>query len=128
MTSAAVSDYLERYYFPTFGVPKSMVSDKAKTFCCRQFKDYASSGGRPYHDHSSLPPGFVGGESKQEFESRIEDFAPLVPGHVGSVFAVVGSRLQYTGAREHALYSRRFAFGPGVEVPPGRSLGSVPGG
>ena len=39
MTSAEVSDYLERYYFPTFGVPKSMVSDNAKTFGYRQFKD-----------------------------------------------------------------------------------------
>ena len=37
-------------------------------------KTCASSGGRPYHDHILLPPGLVGGESKQEFESRIEDF------------------------------------------------------
>ena len=39
MTSAAVSDYLGRSYFPAFGVPKSIVSDNAKAFCCKEFKD-----------------------------------------------------------------------------------------
>ena len=39
MTSAVVTDYLDRYYFPTFGVPKCMVSENARIFCCRQFKE-----------------------------------------------------------------------------------------
>jgi len=39
MTSAAVSDYLGRSYFPAFGVPKSIVTDNAKDFCCKEFKD-----------------------------------------------------------------------------------------
>ena len=39
MTSAAVSDYLGRSYFPAFGVPKSVVTDNAKAFCCKEFKD-----------------------------------------------------------------------------------------
>ena len=39
MTSAAVSDYLGRSYFPAFGVPKSIVTDNAKAFCCKYFKD-----------------------------------------------------------------------------------------
>ena len=39
MMSAAVSDYLGRSYFPAFGVPKSIVTDNAKAFCCKYFKD-----------------------------------------------------------------------------------------
>jgi hypothetical protein len=37
-------------------------------------KTCASSGGRPNQDHFLLPPGLVRGDSKQEFESRIENF------------------------------------------------------
>jgi len=39
MTSLAVSDYLERGYFPAYGAPKSIVTDNAKAFCCKEFKD-----------------------------------------------------------------------------------------
>jgi len=45
MTSAAVSDYLGRSYFPAFGVPKSIVTDNAKAFCCKAFKDLCFKGG-----------------------------------------------------------------------------------
>jgi len=39
MTSATVSDYLGRNYFPAFGVPKSVVTDNAKALCCKEFID-----------------------------------------------------------------------------------------
>ena len=39
MTSAAVSDYLGRSYFPAYGVPKFIVTENAKAFCCKEFKD-----------------------------------------------------------------------------------------
>jgi len=44
MTSAAVSDYLGRSYFPAFGVPKSVVTDNAKALYCKEFKDLYLSG------------------------------------------------------------------------------------
>jgi len=39
MTSSAVSDYLEREYFPAYGTQKSIVTDNAKVFRCKQFRD-----------------------------------------------------------------------------------------
>ena len=59
MTSAAVSDYIGRYYFPTFGVTKSIVSDKAKPFCCKEYKDLFQVGvdnvtTTPYYRLASL--------------------------------------------------------------------------
>ena len=83
MTSAAVSDYIGRYYFPTFGVTKSIVSDKAKPFCCKEYKDLFQVGGREFHHHTLLPPGFFRGKSEQEIEGSAEDFPPRVTEHVG---------------------------------------------
>jgi len=45
MTSVAVSDYLERSYFPAFCVPKSIVTDNAKALYCKEFKDLCFNGG-----------------------------------------------------------------------------------
>ena len=39
MTSSAVSDYLEREYFLAYGTPKSIVTDNAKVFRCKEFRD-----------------------------------------------------------------------------------------
>jgi len=39
ITSQAVSGYLEREYFPAYGTPKSIVTDNARVFCCKDFKD-----------------------------------------------------------------------------------------
>jgi len=32
-------DFLERGYFPAYGTPQSVVTDNAKVFCCKGFKD-----------------------------------------------------------------------------------------
>jgi len=39
MTSSAVSDYLEREYFPAYSTPKSNVTGNAKVFRCKEFRD-----------------------------------------------------------------------------------------
>lgn len=39
ITSQAVSDYLEREYFQASGTPKSIVTNNARVFCCKDFKD-----------------------------------------------------------------------------------------
>jgi len=60
MTSSAVSDYLEREYFPAYGTPKSIVTDNAKVFCCKRFKDFGFRWGIeqlttiPYYRQGSL--------------------------------------------------------------------------
>jgi len=39
ITSKVVLDCLERSFFPMYGTPKYFVSDNARVFCCRQFRD-----------------------------------------------------------------------------------------
>ena len=34
-----VLECLERTFFPAYGTPKSIVSDNARVFCCKSFKD-----------------------------------------------------------------------------------------
>jgi hypothetical protein len=60
ITSAGVIEYLERWFFPTFGVPKSIVTDNATVFCCKQVKDLCFHWGvdhfttTPYYPQASL--------------------------------------------------------------------------
>jgi hypothetical protein len=60
MTSAAAADCLERVYFPAFGTPEQLVSDNAKAFRCRLFKDLCFRWGvshittTPYYPQGSL--------------------------------------------------------------------------
>jgi len=39
ITSQAVVDFLEREYFPAYGTAQSVVTDNAKVFCSKDFKD-----------------------------------------------------------------------------------------
>jgi hypothetical protein len=39
MSSWVVSDSLERVFFPAFGMPGCIVTDNARVFCCKTFKD-----------------------------------------------------------------------------------------
>jgi transposase InsO family protein len=60
MTSAAVAGCLERVYFPAFGTPRQLVSDNAKVFRCKLFKDLCFRWGifhittTPYYPQGSL--------------------------------------------------------------------------
>jgi len=55
-----VSDYLEREYFPAYGTPKSIVTDNAKVFRCKEFRDLCFRWGiehlttTPYYPQGSL--------------------------------------------------------------------------
>ena len=69
-----------------------------------------SSGGRPSHHHTLLPPGFFSEESEQELEGSIEDFSTRVTEHVGWGSALARPRLQYCRAWEHTLHSLCFIF------------------
>ena len=39
ISSQAVLHCLERWYFPVFGTPTSVVKDNARVNCCKQFRD-----------------------------------------------------------------------------------------
>ena len=60
MTSSAVSDYLEIEYFPAYGTPKFIVTDNAKVFGCKEFRDLCFRWGiehlttNPYYPRGSL--------------------------------------------------------------------------
>jgi hypothetical protein len=60
MTSQVVTECLERQVFPAYGTPCSIVTDNARAFCCRQFKDLCFRWGvthlttTPYYPQASL--------------------------------------------------------------------------
>jgi hypothetical protein len=60
MTSHVVAECLERIFFPAYGTPCSIVTDNARAFCCRQFKDLCFRWGlthittTPYYPQASL--------------------------------------------------------------------------
>ena len=60
LSSQAVLDCLEMWYFPAFGTPTSVVTDNARVFCCKQFRDLcfrwviAHITTSPYYPTSSL--------------------------------------------------------------------------
>jgi len=60
MTSSAVTDYLEREYFPAFSTPKSIVTENAKVFRCKEFRDMCFRWGieqlttTPYYPQGTL--------------------------------------------------------------------------
>jgi hypothetical protein len=39
MTSQAVVDCLEKWYFPAYGTPTSVVTDNTRVFCCKYFRE-----------------------------------------------------------------------------------------
>jgi transposase InsO family protein len=39
MTSQTVVDCLEKWYFPAYGKPMSVVTDNARVFCCKHFRE-----------------------------------------------------------------------------------------
>jgi hypothetical protein len=53
-------DCLERGLFPAYGTPKYVVTDNAKVFCCKNFKDLCFRWGvkhlttTPYYPQASL--------------------------------------------------------------------------
>jgi hypothetical protein len=55
-----VSNYLEREFFPAFGTPRCIVTDNARAFCCKTFKDVCFRWGirhittTPYYPQGSL--------------------------------------------------------------------------
>jgi hypothetical protein len=59
-SSQVVIDCLERIFFPAYGTPTSVVTDNARVFCCRQFKDLCFRWGvthittTPYYPQASL--------------------------------------------------------------------------
>jgi len=60
MSAQAVLDCLERSFFPAYGTPTCVVTDNAKGFLCRQFKDLYFRWGithvttAPYYPQASL--------------------------------------------------------------------------
>lgn len=58
--SKFVLEYLERTFFPGYGTPRSVVTDNAKVFCCKNFKDLCFRWGidhvttTPYYPQASL--------------------------------------------------------------------------
>ena len=60
ISSKVVLDCLERRFFPMYGTPKYVVSDNARVFCCRQFRDLCFRWGiqhlttSPYYPQASL--------------------------------------------------------------------------
>ena len=60
ITSHVVLDSLERSFFPMYGTPKYLVSDNARVFCCRKFRDLCFRWGiehlttSPYYPQASL--------------------------------------------------------------------------
>jgi hypothetical protein len=60
ITAQVVLDCLERSFFPAYGTPKVVVTDKARVFCCRLFRDFCFRWGvkhltpTPYYPQASL--------------------------------------------------------------------------
>jgi hypothetical protein len=60
ISSQVVVDCLERVFFPVYVTPTSVVTDYARVFCCRQFKDLCFRWGvthittTPYYPPASL--------------------------------------------------------------------------
>jgi transposase InsO family protein len=59
-SSQVVIDCLERTFIPAYGRPGSIVTDNARVFCCKQFKDLCFRWGvthitsTPYYPQASL--------------------------------------------------------------------------
>ena len=56
LTAKAAIEYLEKGYFPNYGSPKSIVTDNAKTFCCKAFKDLCFRWGVEHHTTTPYYP------------------------------------------------------------------------
>jgi transposase InsO family protein len=60
ISSQVVVECLERAFFPAYGTPNSIVTDKARVFCGRHFRDLCFGWGidhittTPYYPHASL--------------------------------------------------------------------------
>ena len=60
ITAQGVLDCLERSFFPAYGTPKCVVTDNARVFCCRLFRDLCFRWGvkhlttTPYYPQASL--------------------------------------------------------------------------
>jgi hypothetical protein len=60
ITARAVADCLERGFFPAYGTPHCVVTDNARVFCCKLFKDLCFRWGieylttTPYYPQASL--------------------------------------------------------------------------
>jgi hypothetical protein len=60
ISSDVVVEYLQRWYFPAYGAPKSMVTDNASVFRCKRVKDLCFRWGighittTPYYPQASL--------------------------------------------------------------------------
>jgi transposase InsO family protein len=59
-TSQMVVDCLEKWYFPAYGTPTSVVTDNARIFCCKHFREMCFRWGlthittTPYYPQASL--------------------------------------------------------------------------
>jgi hypothetical protein len=84
MTSRVVIDNLERNYFPIYGTPKSIVSDNARVFCCKAFKDLCFRwGGQTHYNYTILPAGLASRKSKSELEISPQNFSLRITRKVG---------------------------------------------
>jgi hypothetical protein len=60
ISAQVVCDCLEKAFFPAYGTPTSIVTDNARVFCCRMFKDLCFKWGvthlttTPYYPQASL--------------------------------------------------------------------------
>ena len=59
ITGRVVLDGLERSFFPAYGIPTFLVTDNARVFCCRLYRDLFSMGVKhlittPYYPQGSL--------------------------------------------------------------------------
>ena len=56
ISARAAIDYLQKSYFPVYGTPKSLVSDNARTFLCKDFKDMCFRWGVSHHTTTPYYP------------------------------------------------------------------------
>jgi hypothetical protein len=60
ISAQVVCDCLDKAFFPAYGTPTSIVTDNARVFCCRTFKDLCLNGGvthlttTPYYPQAFL--------------------------------------------------------------------------
>ena len=84
ITSQVVIECLERAYFPTYGVPTSLVTDNATVFRSKLITDLCFRwGGESYLHHTLLHAGFIGRAGEQESQSGIENIPSQIPERLG---------------------------------------------
>jgi hypothetical protein len=78
ISAQAAIDSLERVYFPVYGTPRLIVSDNARVFCCKQFRDLCFRWGV---DHITTTPYYPQGSLAERVNRNLKSALKIFHSH-----------------------------------------------